>query len=55
MAGSVGSDPLGGFYRSKLRRANVNFLSDPVKDGMTRTVIVLTTPGAQRTMLAYQV
>ncbi|KAM7463546.1 hypothetical protein LguiA_031667 [Lonicera macranthoides] len=54
MAGSVGSDPLGGFYRAKLRRANVNFLSAPVKDGTTGTVIVLTTPDAQRTMLAYQ-
>ncbi|KAK1399338.1 Carbohydrate/puine kinase, PfkB, conserved site protein [Heracleum sosnowskyi] len=54
MAGSVGSDPLGGFYRTKLRRANVNFLSEAVKDGTTGTVIVLTTPDAQRTMLAYQ-
>ncbi|GLT95268.1 hypothetical protein SLE2022_129600 [Rubroshorea leprosula] len=54
MAGSVGSDPLGGFYRSKLQRANVNFLSAPIKDGTTGTVIVLTTPDAQRTMLAYQ-
>ncbi|XP_057478903.1 uncharacterized protein LOC130766227 [Actinidia eriantha] len=54
MAGSVGSDPLGGFYRSKLCRANVNFLSPPVKNGTTGTVIVLTTPDAQRTMLAYQ-
>lgn len=41
--------------RTKLRRANVNFLSAPVKDGTTGTVIVLTTPDAQRTMLAYQV
>ncbi|KAJ8771345.1 hypothetical protein K2173_026522 [Erythroxylum novogranatense] len=54
MTGSLGSDPLGGFYRSKLHRANVNFLSAPVKDGTTGTVIVLTTPDAQRTMLAYQ-
>ncbi|GFS45782.1 pfkB-like carbohydrate kinase family protein [Actinidia rufa] len=54
MAGSVGSDPLGGFYRSKLCRANVNFLSPPVKNGTTGTVIVLTTSDAQRTMLAYQ-
>ncbi|KAG5233031.1 fructokinase [Salix suchowensis] len=54
MAGSVGSDPLGSFYRSKLQRANVNFLSEPVKDGTTGTVIVLTTPDAQRTMLSYQ-
>lgn len=43
------------FFRAKLRRANVNFLSAPVKDGTTGTVIVLTTPDAQRTMLAYQV
>ncbi|BFG23708.1 hypothetical protein CerSpe_099820 [Prunus speciosa] len=54
MAGSVGSDPLGGFYRSKLRRANLHFLSAPIKDGTTGTVIVLTTSDAQRTMLAYQ-
>ncbi|KAK4795827.1 hypothetical protein SAY86_028153 [Trapa natans] len=54
MAGSVGSDPLGGFYRAKLRRANVSFLSAPINDGTTGTVIVLTTPDAQRTMLAYQ-
>ncbi|KAG4979278.1 hypothetical protein AAZX31_12G015700 [Glycine max] len=54
MTGSVGSDLLGGFYREKLRRANVQFLSAPIKDGTTGTVIVLTTPDAQRTMLAYQ-
>ncbi|KAF7836544.1 putative Ribokinase [Senna tora] len=54
MAGSVGSDPLGSFYRAKLRRANVQFLSSPITDGTTGTVIVLTTPDAQRTMLAYQ-
>lgn len=41
--------------RAKLRRANVHFLSAPIKDGTTGTVIVLTTPDAQRTMLAYQV
>ncbi|TKY67882.1 Carbohydrate kinase PfkB [Spatholobus suberectus] len=54
MTGSVGSDLLGGFYREKLRRANVQFLSAPIKDGTTGTVIVLTTSDAQRTMLAYQ-
>ncbi|XP_010550983.1 PREDICTED: uncharacterized protein LOC104821716 [Tarenaya hassleriana] len=54
MAGSIGGDPLGSFYRTKLLRANVNFLSAPIKDGTTGTVIVLTTPDAQRTMLAYQ-
>ncbi|KAI7741887.1 hypothetical protein M8C21_022461 [Ambrosia artemisiifolia] len=54
MAGSIGGDPLGGFYRTKLRRANVSFLSAPVEEGTTGTVIVLTTSDAQRTMLAYQ-
>lgn len=54
MSGSVGSDPLGEFYRAKLRRANVSFLSMPVKDGTTGTVVVLTTPDAQRAMLSYQ-
>lgn len=54
MSGSVGSDPLGGFYRAKLQRANVSFLSMPVKDGTTGTVVVLTTPDAQRAMLSYQ-
>lgn len=43
------------FFRAKLRRANVQFLSAPIPDGTTGTVIVLTTPDAQRTMLAYQV
>lgn len=43
------------FFREKLRRANVQFLSAPIKDATTGTVIVLTTPDAQRTMLAYQV
>ncbi|XP_013600823.1 PREDICTED: uncharacterized sugar kinase slr0537-like [Brassica oleracea var. oleracea] len=54
MAGSIAGDPLGSFYRTKLRQANVNFLSAPIMDGTTGTVIVLTTPDAQRTMLAYQ-
>uniref|UniRef100_A0A7N0TBX9 Carbohydrate kinase PfkB domain-containing protein n=1 Tax=Kalanchoe fedtschenkoi TaxID=63787 RepID=A0A7N0TBX9_KALFE len=54
MTGSIGSDLLGGFYRSKLRRANVSFLSEAIENGTTGTVIVLTTPDAQRTMLSYQ-
>lgn len=33
----------------------MQFLSVPIKDATTGTVIVLTTPDAQRTMLAYQV
>ncbi|XP_002978840.2 uncharacterized protein LOC9658999 [Selaginella moellendorffii] len=54
MTGSVGKDPLGDFYRTKLLRANVHFLSSPMVRGTTGTVIVLTTPDAQRTMLSYQ-
>lgn len=42
-------------FRTKLLRANVHFLSQPVVEGTTGTVIVLTTPDAQRTMLSYQV
>lgn len=55
MTGSVGSDALGDFYRTKLLRANVHFLSEPISEGTTGTVMVLTTPDAQRTMLAYMV
>lgn len=42
-------------FRAKLQRANVCFLSQPVANGTTGTVIVLTSPDAQRTMLSYQV
>ncbi|KAH8970367.1 hypothetical protein BDL97_02G085500 [Sphagnum fallax] len=54
MTGSIGGDTLGDFYRTKLLRANVHFLSQPIVDGTTGNVIVLTTPDAQRTMLSYQ-
>ncbi|MCO5608194.1 hypothetical protein L7F22_062400 [Adiantum nelumboides] len=53
MMGSVGSDPLGHFYRAKLLKAHVRFLSPPIVEGTTGTVIVLTTPDAQRTMFSY--
>ncbi|XP_024356535.1 uncharacterized protein [Physcomitrium patens] len=61
-----GQRPFGGFlqeldsifaaclFRAKLQRANVCFLSQPVANGTTGTVIVLTSPDAQRTMLSYQ-
>ncbi|KAH8954768.1 hypothetical protein BDL97_08G098800 [Sphagnum fallax] len=54
MTGSVGGDALGDFYRMELLQANVNFLSQPVVNGTTGSVVVLTTPDAQRTMLSYQ-
>eukprot|EP00898_Chlorokybus_atmophyticus_P002884 jgi/Chlat1/3597/Chrsp234S03574 len=54
MIASVGSDALGDFYRAKIRKAGVHFLSKPIAGGTTGTVVVLTTPDAQRTMLSYQ-
>ena len=53
LAGSVGGDALGDFYRAKMRKAGVAFVSEPQVDGTTGTVIVLTTPDAQRTMLSF--
>merc|ERR1712176_407880 len=52
MAGLVGSDPVGSFYRAKMDRAGVEVLSEPAHS-TTGTVIVLTTPDAQRTMLSH--
>ena len=59
MAGLVGGDPVGEFYRAKMHKAGVRFLSEPSvgdahgADATTGTVIVLTTPDAQRTMLSH--
>ena len=53
MAGPVGDDPVGAFYRAELQRAGVSFLSPP-GEGTTGTVVVLTSPDAQRTMLSHQ-
>ncbi|XRB24020.1 pfkB family carbohydrate kinase [Pseudoscourfieldia marina] len=53
MAGSIGDDPLGGFYRREVRKAGVNFLSEPRDGAATGSVVVLTTPDAQRTMLSH--
>ena len=54
MAATVGPDPLGAFFRSKLGRARVHLVSEAVPEATTGTVIVLTTPDAQRTMLSFQ-
>jgi sugar/nucleoside kinase (ribokinase family) len=53
LAGCVGGDALGDFYRAKMRRAGVSFVSEPAADGTTGTVVVLTTPDAQRTFLSF--
>lgn len=55
MSAAVGNDKHGKLYREELEKENVNFVSQPIKNGSTGTVIVLTTPDAQRTMLSYQV
>mmetsp|Transcript_22828 Transcript_22828/g.31806 ORF Transcript_22828/g.31806 Transcript_22828/m.31806 type:complete len:473 (-) Transcript_22828:192-1610(-) len=52
IACSLGPDYLGDFYRTKLKKAGVQVLSDPGEDGTTGSVIVLTTPDAHRTMLS---
>ena len=52
MAGLVGEDPIGSFYRAKMDRAGVEYLSQPTHK-TTGTVVVLTTPDAQRTMLSH--
>ena len=53
MAGLVGSDALGAFYRSQMEHAGVSVIAPQEENIHTGTVIVLTTEDAQRTMLSY--
>lgn len=53
MAGLIGSDSLGAFYRAQMRAAGVHVVSSPTPEAHTGTVVVLTSPDAQRTMLSY--
>ncbi|GAB4822062.1 hypothetical protein N2152v2_009108 [Parachlorella kessleri] len=53
MAGVCGEDALGSFYAAQMRKAGVEVLSEPVPGANTGTVVVLTSPDAQRTMLSY--
>lgn len=53
MAGLVGSDPLGEFYAAQMRGAGVKMVSGPTPKASTGTVVVFTSPDAQRTMLSY--
>ncbi|KAK9865108.1 hypothetical protein WJX84_001199 [Apatococcus fuscideae] len=52
-AAIAGSDPLGRFFLAQLQQAGLALLSNPTPDSNTGTVIVLTTPDANRTMLSY--
>lgn len=53
MAGLVGGDPLGSFYIAQMSSAGVEFISPIDQSSHTGTVVVLTSPNAQRTMLSY--
>lgn len=53
MAGLVGGDPLGSFYSAQMRAAGVEVLAAPAAAVNTGTVVVLTSPDAQRSMLSY--
>ncbi|WPT14135.1 sugar kinase [Picochlorum sp. SENEW3] len=53
MAGLVGSDALGSYYRSQMKSAGVSVIAPQEENVHTGTVIVLTTDDAQRTMLSY--
>ena len=53
LAAATGSDALGDFYTAKMEKAGVGIASSPLAGGTTGTVIVLTTPDAQRTFLSF--
>mmetsp|Transcript_18668 Transcript_18668/g.56425 ORF Transcript_18668/g.56425 Transcript_18668/m.56425 type:complete len:447 (-) Transcript_18668:375-1715(-) len=53
MDGIIGGDPLSEFYHSQMQRAGVKVLARPSPASCTGTVMVLTTPDANRTMLSY--
>ena len=53
LGGSIGGDALGEFYKAKIEKAGVEFISEPQSDSATGTVVVLTTDDAQRSFLSY--
>lgn len=53
LGGHIGRDALGEFYRAKVEKAGVEFTSEPESNSTTGTVVVLTTPDAQRSFLSY--
>lgn len=52
MAGMIGDDHLGGFFQQQLLRSGVKWLGVPAPGSSTGTVLVLTTPDAQRSFLS---
>lgn len=53
MAGCVGDDHLGTFFTTQLAASGVDWISDVPEGTGTGTVIVLTTPDAERAFLSY--
>lgn len=53
MDGIIGSDMLSTFYHMQMKQAGVEVLASPAPQSCTGTVMVLTTPDANRTMLSY--
>ncbi|GFH18981.1 PfkB-type carbohydrate kinase [Haematococcus lacustris] len=53
IAGCVGSDTLGSYFNAQLKQAGVQVLVDPDNTSHTGTVMVLTTPDAQRSFLSF--
>lgn len=52
MAGMIGDDHLGGFFQQQLLSSGVKWLGMPAPGSATGTVLVLTTPDAQRSFLS---
>lgn len=52
MAGMIGDDHLGGFFQQQLLSSGVKWLGMPSPGSATGTVLVLTTPDAQRSFLS---
>lgn len=53
MAGCIGSDALGMFFQKKLQNSGVEWVGTPQPETATGTVVVLTTPDAQRSFLSF--
>lgn len=53
MDGIIGSDLQSTFYNLQMKQAGVEVLASPAPQSCTGTVMVLTTPDANRTMLSY--
>lgn len=53
MTGCIGSDALGKFFQQQLESSGVEWVGTPQPNTATGTVVVLTTPDAQRSFLSF--